>query len=251
MKWWIPAGYGLSVAVHFGLAAGVNSIPKQSGHRATTITAFEAKPKPKHEDKKEDKPKPPDPPKPVAVPKQILKMASEPPPMPDNAPPPSTTPTPAGHAAMAALPDFGISMGGTIGGGGIAVPVGGTGPITGQPVGPAGGGGPKVKALAPKPTDANDTCTEDPIKPKPTERVQAQYIGSAAQAAGVEGALKVEFTVDSEGNVAGVKVVEGSNPKLDELALSAARRWKFSPATRCGKPVPGKYTIKMTFKLGD
>jgi protein TonB len=252
IRWWIPAGYGLSIAVHIGLATGISSIPKQSGHRATTITAFDAKPKPKKEDKKEEKPKPPEPAKPLPVPQKVLKMASEPPPAPDNTPPPSSTPTPAGHAAMAALPDFGIALGGGAPGiGGMAVPVG-TGGLGGDRTAGLGGGGEKkVKALAPKQTDASDPCTEDVVKPKPVEKAQAQYIGSAAQAAGIEGVIRVEATVDAEGSVTSVKVIEGSTPKLDELALAAAKRWKYSPATRCGKPVPGKYTTTYRFKLGD
>jgi protein TonB len=242
MRWWAVAGYSLSIVVHFGLAAGVGSIRKDHPRRPTTVKVFETKKKEKkkEEEKKEDKPPPP-PPKKV-----------EAPPQPKNTPPPPTnvTPTPAGHEAMAALPDFGIALSGG-GEGGIAVPVAG---VTANAAGPAAGAGPgekKVRGPAPKPSDAADACVEEPTKPKPTDKTLPQYVGSAAQSAGIEGVLKVEFTVDASGDVVDVHIISGSNPKLDELVLPAAKRWKFSPSTKCGKPVPSKYITTMRFSLGD
>jgi protein TonB len=242
MRWWAALGYSASVAVHFGLAAGISSIPKDRPRRATTVKVFETKKEKKKEDeKKENKPPPP--------------KKAEPPPQPKNTPPPPTTnapPTPAGHEAMAALPDFGIALSGG-GEGGIAVPVAG---FTAN----AAAKGPgattaavekKVRGPAPKPSDASDACVEEATRPKPVERSQPQYIGSAAQSAGVEGVLRVEVSVDASGDVVDAHVVEGSNPKLDELALPAAKHWKFNPATKCGKPIPSKFTITMRFKLGD
>jgi protein TonB len=245
MRWWAAAGYSLSIAVHFGLAAGVGSIRKDHPRRPTTVKVFETKKEKKKEpepEKKENKPPPP--------PKKV-----EAPPPPKNTPPPPTnaTPTPAGHEAMAALPDFGIALSGG-GEGGIAVPVAGL--TANAAAGPRAAGGPaptekKVKGPAPKPTDATDACVEEATKPKPTDKTAPQYIGSAAQSAGVEGLLAIEFTVDATGEVVDVKVVSGSNPKLDELALPAAKRWKFAPATKCGKPVPSKYITRMRFTLGE
>src|SRR5260221_8065499 len=117
MRWWVITGYGLSVVVHFGLAAGVGSIRKDHPRPATIVKVFEAKREKKKAPEPEKENKPPPPPK----------RALEPPPAPKNTPPPptNTSPTPAGHEAMAALPDFGISLGGGADGVGIAVPVAG------------------------------------------------------------------------------------------------------------------------------
>src|SRR5260221_1454528 len=117
MRWWVIAGYGLSVVAHIGFAAGIGSIRKDHPRpQPTIVKVFESK---KEKKKEAEKEKPPPPP-----PKKSL----EPPPPPKNTPPPptNTSPTPAGHEAMAALPDFGISLGGGADGVGIAVPIGGT-----------------------------------------------------------------------------------------------------------------------------
>ncbi len=242
MKWWAATGYALSIGVHFGLAAGGSSIRKDHPRKATTVKVFETKKEKKKdaEEKKENKPPPP---------KKV-----EPPPAPKNTPPPptNTTPTPVGHEAMAALPDFGIALSGG-GEGGIAVPVAGMA-ANAAAAHTAGGAAPaekKVRGPAPKPTDAAEACVEEATKPKPTDKTVPQYIGSAAQSAGVEGVLQVEFTIDASGEVTDVRILSGSSPKLDELVLPAARRWKFSPAMKCGKPVPSKYINRMRFSLGD
>src|SRR5712672_1610802 len=150
MRWCASLGYGLSIAVHFGLAAGVSSIRKDHPRKATVVKVFEAKREKKKEpepEKKEVKPPP---------------KRAEPPPAPKNTPPPptNTTPTPAGHDAMAALPDFGISLGGG-GEGGIAVPVAGMA-ANAAAQHAAGAGTPaaekKVRGPAPKPTDASESC---------------------------------------------------------------------------------------------
>jgi periplasmic protein TonB len=241
--WWAVFGYSLSVAVHVGLYAEVSSIPKDRPRRPTTVKVFETKKKEKkkEEDKKEDKPPPP--PKKVEAPAQ-----------PKNTPPPPTnaTPTPAGHEAMAALPDFGIALSGG-GEGGIAVPVAGITANAGaqHAAGANAATEKKVRGPAPKPSDGADACVEEPTKPKPVQKTLPQYVGSAAQSAGVEGVLQVEFTVDASGDVVDVRVVSGSNPKLDELVLPAAKRWKFNPATKCGKPIPSKYVSTMRFTLGE
>jgi protein TonB len=178
--WWAVFGYSLSVAVHVGLYAEVSAIPKDRPRRPTTVKVFETKKKEKkkEEDKKEDKPPPP-PPKKVEAPAQ-----------PKNTPPPPTnaTPTPAGHEAMAALPDFGIALSGG-GEGGIAVPVAGMTANAGPQR--AAGSNPtekKVRGPAPKPSDAADACVEEPTKPKSTEKVSPQY-SDEARAANVEGVV--------------------------------------------------------------
>jgi protein TonB len=241
MRWWAALGYSASVAVHIGLAAGVSSIPKERPRRATTVKVFEAKKEKKKEaepEKKEAKPPPP--------PKR-----AEPPPAPKNTPPPTnTTPTPAGHEAMAALPDFGISLGGGVEGG-IAVPVGGMA-ANAAAGNAAAGAAPerKVRGTAPKPSDGASVCVEEPVKPKPIERTAPQY-SDEARAANVEGVVKVELSVNASGDVVDARILSGLGHGLDQAALVAAKRWKFNPATRCGKPIDSKHVVSMRFQLGD
>ena len=57
------------------------------------------------------------------------------------------------------------------------------------------------------------------------------------------------FTVHPDGT-ATVKTVAGTgNPVLDSLALDAARRWKFRPATRDGEPVESYLRLKIEFDV--
>src|SRR5208283_4734 len=84
------------------------------------------------------------------------KAAEAPPPPPANTPPP---PAAAAHPQLAALPSLGITMSGGPGGvGGIAIPVGPTGPDP----------GPAVREVeAPKAVaKPKDDCAEEAVKPK-------------------------------------------------------------------------------------
>jgi len=246
MRWWAITGYGLSVVAHIGFAAGIGSIRKDHPRPPTVIKAFDYSKKAKkteQEKPKEDKPPPPPP-----------KKSLEPPPAPKNTPPPptNTSPTPVGHEAMAALPDFGISLGGGADGVGIAVPIGGTASAGPERVAAGGGGSQekKVKGPAPKPSDAADACVEEATKPKSVDRVQPQYTDEA-RSANVEGVIKVEFRIDANGDVVDARVISGLGHGLDQAALAAAKRWKFTPATKCGKPVESRHVVGMRFQLGD
>src|SRR6185312_15089358 len=52
-------------------------------------------------------------------------------------------------------------------------------------------------------------------------------------------------TIDPDGHVSKVDVVESGGADLDEAAIVAARQWTFRPATRDGRPVASR--IKMPF----
>jgi protein TonB len=242
MRWWSILGYSISIAAHVALAAEIGSINKDRPRRPTTIKAFEAKKEKKKEQKEEKKEdKPPPPPKKVEAPKA-----------PTNTPPPPTnvTPTPAGHEAMAALPDFGISLSGG-GEGGIAVPVAGlTAGAGSQHAAAAAPTEKKVKGPAPKPTDAADACVEEATKPKYRERVQPQY-PDQARAANIEGKVRIEVTINAEGDVVDARIIQGLGHGLDEAALVAMKRTKFHPSTKCGKPVPTTIVIPVNFSLSD
>ena len=58
------------------------------------------------------------------------------------------------------------------------------------------------------------------------------------------------FTVHTDGT-ATVKTLAGTgNSTLDALALDAARRWRFRPATRDGEPVESYLRLKVEFDVG-
>ena len=73
-----------------------------------------------------------------------------------------------------------------------------------------------------------------------------------AQRASREGWVIVSYTVDAEGNVNGVKVVN-SEPRhiFDRAAVDAVERWKYTPAMRDGKAVESNREQRIMFKLGQ
>ena len=71
----------------------------------------------------------------------------------------------------------------------------------------------------------------------------------SALARKVEGNVVLECTVLTDGSVGECKVIRALDPDLDEEALAAARRWRFSPGKRNGVAVPVVVTLELTFTL--
>jgi protein TonB len=61
--------------------------------------------------------------------------------------------------------------------------------------------------------------------------------------------VRAEVLVNESGEVTSVRLLGGLGFGLDEAAMAAARRWRFSPATRCNKPVAAPFVIAMRFVL--
>ncbi len=76
--------------------------------------------------------------------------------------------------------------------------------------------------------------------------VDAEYPPSALQQR-KHGDVIVAPTVDIDGHVSKVDVLESGGPDLDEAAIVAVRQWTFSPALRGGKPVASRIRIPFHF----
>jgi TonB family protein len=63
-----------------------------------------------------------------------------------------------------------------------------------------------------------------------------------ARAAGVQGVVVVEITVDATGRVSDARVLR-SMPMLDRAALDAVKQWEFRPTVLEGSPVAVKMTV--------
>jgi len=233
-----------TITIHMVAFGGLNAMKKPEPEKHMVAVMVSA-PKPKA------KAKPPEPPKPIEAPKEMLQRPTMPraaPPPPAAAPPPPD-PVAAAHPALAAMPDFGINLSGGLGGpgAGIAVPMGGgPTPASVQPKA-------KEKVLgvaAERPAVAGDDCAEDLVKAKPQGFVKPTYTDDA-RAAGIEGRVRVEVSLDETGHVLGARVVSGLGHGLDESAIDAAKRMAFSSATRCGKSVKSTFVVSMRFVLGE
>lgn len=240
MRWSTSWGTALSFALHAGIAAGLVALPKHVTTKTTMVGVLEKK---KKEDKKEplEDNEPPPKPAPIEAPKRA---PAKPKPAVENTPPQAAAPPPAAaapaaaHAVLNALPSLGISM------------AGGTGPGIAVPTGPVGEGpaARPVEAARPAPRPAGDDCTEKATKPKPASGVPQPEYTSSARSAGVEGKVRVQIQVDESGAVTSAQVTSGLGYGLDEAALAVARKLRFSPAMRCGKPVAASFALSFRFE---
>ena len=79
---------------------------------------------------------------------------------------------------------------------------------------------------------------------------QPQYPGRALHS-GVEGSVSVLIEIDARGVPTDVRVVSRSGERsrdLDRAVVSAARGWRFDPAVRDGRPVPGEVILPVDFQ---
>lgn len=72
-----------------------------------------------------------------------------------------------------------------------------------------------------------------------------------ARLAGAEGRLVLRLAIAGDGAVAAVELVRGVHPALDRAAIAAARTWRFAPARRCGRAIPGSFVTARRFELTD
>jgi protein TonB len=87
------------------------------------------------------------------------------------------------------------------------------------------------------------------VKPKPINIPKPEY-PELARRAGIEGQTVVKALVDIDGSIMAVQVLKSSgNQMLDEAALVAARKAKFTPAKQRDKFVRVWVSIPVRFKL--
>jgi len=71
----------------------------------------------------------------------------------------------------------------------------------------------------------------------------------AAWAARHDGAVLLEMTVQKDGAVGDVKVVQCTHPRVgfEEAATAAVKEWRFEPGVENGEPVDVKTRLKLNF----
>lgn len=72
--------------------------------------------------------------------------------------------------------------------------------------------------------------------PLPLVRVEPQYPPQAARK-GLEGWVKVQFTISTAGSVRDAVVVKSSDSVFERAAINAVNKWKYQPQMKAGKPV--------------
>lgn len=85
----------------------------------------------------------------------------------------------------------------------------------------------------------------------PLVRIPPLYPRQAAQA-GISGFVVLAFTVNPDGHVSDVSVVDANPPRVfDRAATKALLRWRFRPMQVDGEPVSSRATQTMGFSLAD
>ena len=70
-----------------------------------------------------------------------------------------------------------------------------------------------------------------------------------AKLAGVEGTVKLEAIIRTDGTVGEVKVTQGLRMKCTEAAIEAVRQWRFEPARQNGRIVAQTLDLEVHFYL--
>ena len=87
--------------------------------------------------------------------------------------------------------------------------------------------------------------------PSPRRTIRPKY-PEGARRRHEEGAVTLDISVDANGAVVGVEVVEpGLFAELRDAAVKAVRAVRFKPATAGDKPVPAKVRLTLDFRLKD
>lgn len=79
------------------------------------------------------------------------------------------------------------------------------------------------------------------------KRQQPEY-PAVAKAAGAQGPVQVQVSIDENGNVVTAEAITG-HPLLRQAAIDAAKQWQFKPTELSGKPVKIVGTVTFNFVL--
>jgi protein TonB len=225
----------LSIGGHLALAKGLGRLPRHadSAMRIISLRVVSAPP-----------PAPEPPPEPTATPQPPtpspavahLRAHVRTPPTTQEIPRQERPPPPERPAALsdgAAGPIFGVSMESTSqAGSGPAMRIGRPtgGPVAGTGDDDDARGGRKGLAA---PLPAYEVTT----LPEPQGRCEGQYTEEALRAA-IEGTVILDVIISETGHVRDVRVVSGLPHGLNEAAIAAVKRCRFSIGLKDGKPVP-------------
>lgn len=90
--------------------------------------------------------------------------------------------------------------------------------------------------------------SSDVVRPVPINSPMPRY-SEEARRLKLEGSILLVVMVTESGDVDSVVLVRGLGNELDELAIEAARKLKFSPARKDGSPIPFWSKVMIGFNL--
>ena len=104
--------------------------------------------------------------------------------------------------------------------------------------------------LATSPIAAQDVyrMSDQISAPKPLNSPKPFYTPAALKRR-VEGTVELELDVLADGSVGTVAMVKSLDPELDKSAVDTARKYRFTPGTKDGKPVAVRTVVQIHFTL--
>jgi protein TonB len=152
-------------------------------------------------------------------------------------------PLASGDSIQTGLPIGGVSSGTSLGsgsGGGVGTGEGtGIGPGRGPGLGPGSGGGTGGGVYRPGGSVSS---------PRMLVHVDPRYTSEALERK-IQGEVWLQLVVTHFGVPTNVRVVRSLDSGLDEEAVTAVRRWRFTPGTLAGTPVDVEVVVIMGFKI--
>ena len=84
--------------------------------------------------------------------------------------------------------------------------------------------------------------------PQILSKIEPEY-SEEARKAKFQGVVVLQIVVDEKGNPRDIKILRPLGLGLDQKAIDAVEKWKFSPGKKDGKPVPVFAQIEVNFRL--
>ena len=110
---------------------------------------------------------------------------------------------------------------------------------------------PQQPSVAIPPTPAPSQARVAADKPPSPRRIKPDYPKGARQR-GEEGDVTLELDISAAGTVDGVRIVASCGfQELEQAAVQAVQRARFTPARRGPSAVPATARITLTFRLRD
>lgn len=120
---------------------------------------------------------------------------------------------------------------------------------------PSGARGPGHLAPGAEPAPSGPVDDSTPLSEQgvdiPARLVESEVptYPADARAEGVEADVRLEIVVSREGSVESVRAVRSNGYGLDDAATRAARRFRFAPAVKYGRPVRVRVSWTVQFRL--
>jgi len=105
-----------------------------------------------------------------------------------------------------------------------------------------------ITALAQLPSFPQSNSSSTKPRHCSVEKGKRMPYPDSLKGSGIQGIVLIQAVIGENGCTQSVRVVRKLHPKLDELAKEAVNSWKFSPATKDGKPVKVMVQIEVKFK---